>query len=232
MINVELGSFFGSLGPLHERVNVIMLDALNRLPVDVFNLTPDDLYMWPELAVADFPKTRFISTNLVAPDGVKSPARFAVMEIPRSLRGGESIRIGFLGLVAPSTVRPNSKFTALDPREAVTSAKASLQEKVHCWVIIGDFSEQLAMTLAVEHPDVFAVLRMERRFRLYPPKQSGNAVLLSSIERGRYLGRLTMSFDEKGEVVAYEPEFTLLDAKVPENPEFLRVADEVKSQVP
>jgi 2',3'-cyclic-nucleotide 2'-phosphodiesterase (5'-nucleotidase family) len=209
-----------------------MLDALNRLPIDVFNLTPDDLYMWPDLAAADFPKTRFISTNLVAPDGVKSPARFAVMAIPRSERGGEPIRIGFLGLVASSNVRPNSKFSALDPQEAVASVKSDVKEKVHCWVVIGDFSEQLAVTLAAEHPDVFAVLRMERRFRLHPPKQSGNAVLLSSVERGRYLGRLTMSFDEKGKVVAYEPEFTQLDAKVPEAPEFLRVADEVKSQVP
>jgi hypothetical protein len=103
---------------------------------------------------------------------------------------------------------------------------------VHCWVVIGDFSEQLAVTLAVEHPDVFALLRMERRFRLYPPKQSGNAVLLSSVERGRYLGRLTLFFSEKGEVVQYEPEFTLLDAKVPEDPAFLRVSDELKNQVP
>ncbi|HUV13542.1 MAG TPA: hypothetical protein VMY18_07850 [Acidobacteriota bacterium] len=214
------------------KVNPIMLDALTRLPVHVFNLTSDDLHMWPELVTADLPATKLISTNLVAPDDVKSPARFTVIEIPQSKGGEGPIRVGFLGLVAPSTIRPNSKFTALDPREAVASVKANLKEDVHCWVVIGDFSEQLAVTLAAEHPDVFAVLRMERRFRLYPPKQSGNAVLLSSIERGRFLGRLTMSFDSAGKVVAYEPEFVQLDGKVPEDPEFLKLADEVRSQLP
>ncbi len=232
MINVELGSFFDRLGPRMAKVNPIMLDALNRLPVHVFNLTPDDLHMWPELVTADFPETKFISTNLVAPDDIESPARFAVLEIPRSKGSGGPIRVGFLGLVAPTRIRPNSKFKALDLREAVESVKTSVKEEVHCWVVIGDFSGHLAETLAVEHPDVFAVLRMERRFRLYPPKQSGNAVLLSSIERGRYLGRLTMSFDSTGKVVAYEPEFIQLDGKVPEDPEFLKLADEVRSQLP
>ena len=214
------------------KVNPIMMEGLRRIPVQVFNLTPDDLYLWPELAAEGLPDTRFIATNLVAPPGIEPPDRFTILEVPRSVGESGMIRVGFLGLVEPSKIRPSMKFSASDPLEAVTTAKKAVKEKVQCWVIIGDFSEQLAETLAIEHPDVFAVLRMERRFRLYPPKQSGNAVLLSSVERGRYLGRLTLSLDSDGKVTSYEPEFIKLDTKVPEDPEFLRLADETRSQLP
>lgn len=213
-------------------VNPVMLEALKRLPIHVFNLTSDDFNMWPDLVKLDLPETRFISTNLLAPEGVKSPDRFTILEIPQTDGDGKMIRVGFLGLTAPAMFQRNSGYTLVDAREAVDTVKKSVKKKVHCWIVVGDFSEQLAQTLAVEHRDVFAVLRMERRFRLPQPKQVGNAVLLSSVERGRYLGRLTITFDSSGGVKAYEPEFTKLDSQVPEDPEFVRLAEEARNQLP
>jgi 2',3'-cyclic-nucleotide 2'-phosphodiesterase (5'-nucleotidase family) len=210
-----------------------MLKAVETLPIQIFNLTSSDLYHWAALSAASFPKTQIISTNLVPPKGSRSPLpRYAIYEVEIAGGEGRNVKLGFLGVANPAAVRPNSGFRAKKILDAIDEVKAEVMEQADVLIVIGEFRPGVAEELANRHPEVYAVLQLERQFRLIPPKQVNNAVILSSVERGRYLGQLNLQFGAQGDLVSYEPKSIQLDEKVPESAEFLELAEEVNKRIP
>lgn len=232
-MHLDLGNYFRPLGPDSREVNALMLESLSALPIRVLNLAPEDLFYWAELAGAELPSTQVISTNLVPiRRGLKTPARYAVIEIPAAEAGlKRDLRIGFLGLSDPARVKPNSGFEALDPLEAVEQVKGELRDRADFLVVLADLPRSLGARLALQHPEVYAVLLTEKAFRLWEPEMVNNAVILSSVERGRYLGRLTLQVDGTGRIAAIRPDAIELDAKVPEEPAFLERQSEVAARI-
>lgn len=238
LLHVDLGNYFKPLGPHSQAINQMMIEGLRELPMKVLNLTPGDLFMWEELNRIDLPETRVISTNLSPLDrSAKAPDKHAVVEV----RVGESkVRVGFLGVSDPARVKPNSTFTARNPAEAAAEAILQLREAVDFFVVLADVprnngplaKDSPLYRIAMENPQVYAVLSTEKRYLLHRAEQVNNAVILSSVERGRHLGRLTFSFSETGEVTAVKPEYVNMGAGVPEDPEFLRAQRKLESRLP
>lgn len=193
-----------------------MIEGLERLPVDVLNLTPDDLFLWEELRRRELP-TRIISTNLAEASADGLPARYAVVERGA---GPSKIRIGFVGLSNPRRVKPRSGFEAIPPEQAVAQTLPELASRADLIVVLADLPEEEAVRLAEAHEEIDVVLRGEGRFRLGRPRIVNKAVLLNSVERGRYLGQLTVKLSSAGDVDSVQPEFINLDGKVAEDPYF------------
>lgn len=230
VVNLELGSFFLPLGPGSTPTNSFMLDSLDMLPVHVFNLTSDDLFLWKEIAARKFKSTQFLSTNLVAPARYQvKPETSVIVEVPGAGAGGRALKIGFIGFADPASVKPNSGFRAKDPLEAAAAVVPELKGKVDFIVAVGEVSDELAGALAERFPEIYAVLKMSRLFELPTPQQVQNAVVLSSVERGRYLGQLEFSIDSEGKVSAYQPDLIELSRDVPDEPAIQRRVVELKA---
>lgn len=241
VLQVDLGNYFLSPGPHSRPVNELMVEGLRRLPLRVMNLAPEDLYQWEDLSSLELP-TKFISTNLQPRDRDRpAPSPYAVIELPADDLGTRrAVRIGFLGISDPARVKPNSGFLGTDPLQAIADAQAELEGKVDFVIVLAHVdlgpspfqANSLPARIAEAHDNVYAVLVSERRYMLRAPKQVNNAVLLSSVERGRHLGRLTFRLDGEGRVTEVHPEFIELSEKVPEDSYFHRRQLELEAVLP
>jgi len=224
-IHIDAGNYFALPGPDSQAINDLMLQSLDLLPISVMNLGSDDLYQWERIKT--FPG--LISTNLRTRDG-EAPARYLVIETPIAGPNGSTVKVGFLGVTDPGRIKPNSNFIAEDPVRAVAAVKDEVLKEADFLVILADIrrdSEEIPdgsvlYDLASLSPEIYAVLVTEKRFILYPPVQIQNAVVLSSVERGRHLGKLTFGFDAAGNVETVHPEFIELNARVGEVPSLLK----------
>lgn len=223
-IHIDAGNYFALPGPGSQLINDLMAQSLDLLPMSVMNLGSDDLYQWERIKAF----AGLISTNLRTREG-DAPARYLVVETPVAGPDGSTVKVGFLGVTDPGRVKPNSNFLAEDPIEAVAAVKDEVLQEADFLVILADIrrdSEEITSgsvlyDLASLSPKIYAVLVTEKRFILYPPEQINNAVVLSSVERGRYLGKLTFGFDAAGNVETVHPEFIELNAGVGEVPSLL-----------
>lgn len=231
LLHVDAGNYFHPLGPVSAAVNALMLESLSVLPISVLNLAPEDLFLWEELSKLDG-ETQIISTNL-APRGssLPPPARYAVIEVPAEESGlSRPLKIGFLGISEVRQVKPNSGFRGKDPLQAIAEVKQQVLSQSDFLIVLADVkrpagplpSDHLLARIARQHPEVKAVIGTETRFLLHQPELVNNAVILSSVERGRYLGQLTFVLDREGEIEEFRPEFIELKDGVAEDSELLR----------
>ncbi len=227
LIQVDAGSIFAPQGPDANTINEAILKAMEILPLSVMNLGAEDLYLWSELASQQGRDTRIISTNLVPRRAsVKRPDRYAILTLKPGQTGLEKdLRIGFMGIVEPGRVKPNSGFRGQDPVAAIAEVMPELAPQVDFVVVLADYFRKgsaepgsLLHRMASDNDKIYAILTTERQYRLYEPVQVNNAIILSSIERGRQLGRLVFELDEKGQVSGYESDVVDLDRSYPDDP--------------
>lgn len=237
-LQIDTGNYFADPGPESEAVNSLMLDSLRRLPMAVLNLGINDLHWWPDLSRQPVP-TKVISTNLVPRrPGVPAPQRFAVEEttvvgLPRP------VRIGFLGLADPYRVKPNSGFRGLDPLQAVAEIKGEILKEADFLVVLWDTirpqgslpADWIVARLAEQHPEVRLIITTEPRFVIYEPLQLGRATVVSSVERGRFLGEARLTFGPKGELDRITVQFVEMKDGVPEDPALLELQHRLSSRL-
>jgi 2',3'-cyclic-nucleotide 2'-phosphodiesterase (5'-nucleotidase family) len=231
VVHVDAGNYFAPAGAEADRINRLMLESLQRLPVAVLNLGADDAYWWKTWN-GEFPdSTQVVAANLVPRrSGLPTPKPYAVVEQAIPGQPGMTFRIGFIGLVDPLLVKPISGFQGTDPVVAVDRVKKELQGKVDWIVVLVDTirpglnppPQSLLGRLLSAHPDIDLVITTEKRFVKYEPVYVGRTLLLSSIERGRFLGDLKISFDEEGKPAAVDVSFVEMKVGIPEEPELLR----------
>ena len=229
-----MGNYFRPPGPGSDLVNRLMLEGLETMPIRVLNLATEDLFFWKELSRAKLASTQIISTNLVSQDpSLPSPPTHAIVEVPAArVNLNRDLRIGFLGLSNPAQVKPNSRFSALDPIQAVARIKAALVPKLDLLIVLADLPRKEAKHLAQSHPEIDVLILVEKRFVLRPAEKVNNALMLSSVERGRYLGQLLMRFDGFGKISSLDSDFVELKDGVVEEATLLRRQMEVAARLP
>ncbi len=241
LLQVDLGNYFKPLGPESDEINKFMQRGLDELPMDVLNLAPGDLFRWGTLSGSEAGPTQVVSTNLVPTDpSVTPPRRYAIVQIPARRLGIErDLRVAFLGVSDPRKVKPNSGFKGLDPEAAISQVKGETAGQYDFIVVLADVSRNLGplshdsvlYRIANDNPDIYAVLTTEKRYMLHKPEQVNNAIVLSSVERGRHLGQLTLSLTQEGSVEAVEPKFIDLKDDVPADPGLLRSQRELEARL-
>jgi 2',3'-cyclic-nucleotide 2'-phosphodiesterase (5'-nucleotidase family) len=239
MLQVDTGNYFAAPGRNAKPINTYLKESLDRIPLKVMNLGVEDLYWWNEISHISNSPTEFISTNLVPRrSNLATPKRYAIVEYPgKESQTVDPIKIGFLGLVDPQLVKPNSGFRAIDPLEAVRNVKSDLKN-CDFWIVLWDLMRpqrglegSVIEALAEEHEEIYSIITTEKRFVLYEPVQINSAVILSSVERGRYLGRLTFGFNREGEVITVEPEYYEMGEDIPEDQDLAKRARQISRQV-
>ena len=195
-----------------------MRESLEAKPVAVFNLASEDLNIAGGLDLAGLEETAIISTNLIPPEsaGFEVLKKYAVHETV--LSNGWPVKIGFLGVADPRMVKPNSGFSTKDPVEAIGEVLPEIKGKVDLIMVIGEMTEETADKIAGKFPDVYAVLRSERSMRMTRPRQVSNALIMSSVERGRMLGQITLVLDSGKKVASYTYKYVDLNQRIPGNP--------------
>ena len=238
-MQIDLGNYFEKPGPRAGAVNRLLLESLDRFPIQVMNLASDDLHFWQTLH-QQASRTQVISTNLKPRrPSLPQPKLYAIVEIPAVELGlKKNLRIGFLGVTDPGRVRPNSGMKATDPLAAVESVKKAVLEKegADFLILLTDLPRQsnqiepgsLLYQLAQLNPEVAAILNTERRYVLFPPQIVNNAVILSGVERGRHISRLTLSLDESGQVKELDYDTVELKEGVPEDEAWRAKQDTLK----
>ena len=234
VLHVDLGGLFLPLGPHAATVNQEFLKALEQLPLEVVHLSPADLFLWDEIAASRV-WDRFISTNLTPFDSSRRvPRRYRIVEVPGTR--GRPLRLGFVGLSSPRTVRPNSGFRGEDPVQAFEKIKDTVLEKADLLVVLTDIPQRpdqdFHTSLAQAHPEVGVILASEKVYMLHDPVVVNQAVILSSVERGRHLGKLELGVDTRGRVQEAKPEWIQLDENVPDDPHFLSVQETIEGLLP
>ena len=224
IVHVDAGGILMPRGSRAGHVNPEMLNGVRDLPVSVVNLSPADLFLWDEVAASDLGE-RFISTNLSPLDPQRrSPTRYRIIE---TFEGKEVVRIGFLGISDPRKIKPNSGFRGEDPARAVHEIKAEVLKEADFLVVLADIPQQPEEStldqLALDHPEIIAILTTEDVYRLHEPRVVNNAVVLSSVERGRYLGQLKLAIDENGQVLEFAPDFIKMGEGQPQDHHFLEI---------
>ncbi len=228
VMQIDLGNYFEKPGPRATAVNRLMLEGLDQIPIDVMNLASEDLHFWPTLH-QKAPRTQVISSNLKPRrPSLPQPKPYAMVEIRAADLGLEKdLRIGFLGVTDPGRVKPNSGMKAMDPLEAVGSVKKAVLEKegADFLILLTDLPRQssriepgsLLHQLAQLNPEVTAILNTERRYVLFQPQIVNNAVILSGVERGRHLSRLTLTLDKSAQVQEIDYDTVELKEGIPED---------------
>jgi 2',3'-cyclic-nucleotide 2'-phosphodiesterase (5'-nucleotidase family) len=233
-MQVDLGDYFMPLGPGSDVVNQFMKQSLDFLPIQVMNLGSEDLLMWKELSQSKLKTTAIISTNLSQKESsLPPPRRYAVVQIPGQKVGlKKDVRLAFLGLTNPTLLKPNSPFVAQDPIQAVAKIKAEALKNADYLIVLAEVPKPVAIRLAQENPEIYAIMMIERSVIQHTPEQVNNAVLLWSMERGRSLGQLTLELDQNGGISVFKPNMVTLDSTIPDDQALLKRQNEIKAQVP
>jgi 2',3'-cyclic-nucleotide 2'-phosphodiesterase (5'-nucleotidase family) len=242
VLHVDAGNYLQPPGPRAAEINELMIESLEELPIRVLNLATDDLFWWKNLSENRPAGTEVISTNLMPErPHLPSPKKYAVVTIPaEKMSLKKDLQIGFLGLSDPARVKPNSGFRGIDPLQAVASVKEKVLEEADFLIVLADIrrrsreirEESVIRQLAESHPEISVVILTEKRFRLFDPVQINSTLVLSSVERGRYLGRLTMSLDESGTVEGTDSDWIELKEGVPEVPDLRAKGEWINSLLP
>lgn len=238
-LHVDAGNYFADPGPNADAINHLMLNSLDRIPLAVLNLGVQDLHMWPKLAQRQG-KSQIISTNLVPRrSDLQAPRRYAIVEIP--VPGlGRPVRVGFMGLADPQRVKPNSGFRAQEPLQAVAEIKAEVIRQADLLVVLWDTlrpqhnlpEDWIVSRLAREHPEVSMIITTEPRFVQYEPLVVDHTTIVSTVERGRYLGQATWSLDGNGRLQKTAVEFIEMKDGVPEEPGLLEAQRLLSARLP
>jgi 2',3'-cyclic-nucleotide 2'-phosphodiesterase (5'-nucleotidase family) len=241
ILNVDAGNYFEDPGPNADAINAVLKRALVELPVQVSNLGFQDLYWWKELTTEELGETEFISTNLVPIlSNLSAPAKYRVLEVPLSSGGSQhAVRIGFLGITDPGRVKPNSGFKGLDPLKAVRDIKEEVMGQADFLFLLADIirpqgeipNDHVIRQLAEEHSEIYVIVTTEKRFILYPPTQINSAIIVSSVERGRYLGQMKLVFDDTGSLQEISSELVEMKKGVPEDAVFLDSEKRISRQL-
>ena len=195
-----------------------MRDALESNPVAVFNLASEDLNLIASLDFGSLEETDTISANLQPPnnDGFDHLKRYSIQEV--KLANGWPVRIGIIGIADPKMVKPNSGFRASDPLDAIAEVLPDLKGKTDFNLVIGEMSEQTADALAGKFAEIYGVLRTERSMRITRPRQVNNALIMSSVERGRMLGQMTFVLGADKKIVSYTYKYIDLNKGIKDDP--------------
>ncbi|GAB4252878.1 MAG: hypothetical protein Kow00109_28560 [Acidobacteriota bacterium] len=230
VIHIDAGNYLAPPGPDADRVNRLMIRSLEMLPIAAMNLGADDTYWWRKLAPELRARTQLVAANLEPRrDDVPAPGKYTVQEFPIPGREGKAFRIAFVGLVDPVLVKPISGFRGQDPTAALRAVLPELRGKTDWIVVLLDTVRRggvppegsLIRRLVEAAPEIDVLITTEKRFVKYEPVEIGKTLILSSIERGRFLGDLQLFFDEAGRLVDRKVEFVEMKIGVPEDPALL-----------
>lgn len=213
---------------------------------DVANLSPHDLLYAEQLFEkesyrmhgCETPIIRgLISANVRAKDGnYLSPPPYVIKEIsgprfPRRADGKLSWRIGVVGLTEPdqSVSARLSGFKMDDP--LISARRAILQARSQCdlLVVLAYLPEETVFKLLELNPGIDVVIAPRGRWgRSY---QRNHGMVVYADRQTQMLGELRIYVDETGKVKNISDRMTLLDNRIPDDPDAAQLVSAAHEQI-
>jgi 2',3'-cyclic-nucleotide 2'-phosphodiesterase (5'-nucleotidase family) len=242
VVEVEGGYFFfGSMGyPLADLRNEQAVRAYSRFLPDVINLAREDLAYADKLLRRDGLSERLKTTplikNLISANGVFGPdaavpAPYTIKEVagPRIYGGKKKLKIGFVGVAAPSNPGGGIKdATVTDMFEAATRAVLKARKECDVLVIVAHCELALAVRLASENLEADVVIASDSG-GVYNPRRVGNTLVVSAAPGNTQESDLRLYFDKNGQV-SYKFRANDLDALVPVDPAAAAFAEAARAE--
>lgn len=242
VIQVEGGYFFfGSIGyPMADLKNDQVAHALSRFPPEVINLGRDDLSYAQKLLAKEglserikkFPMIKnLISANAVFGTDAEPPLPYTVKEVagPRIYGGKKSIKIGFIGLAAPTN--PGAGVidaTVSNMFQTVTRVVLKARKECDVLVLVAHCDLDSAVRLASENLEVDVVISADSG-GIYNPRRIGNTLVVSAAPGNTQESDLRLYIDKQGQIT-YKFRANDLDTLVPVDPAAAAFADAARAE--
>ena len=242
VIQVEGGMFsYGSGGyPAADLRNDQMARALSRFPQDIINIGRDDLWLAQRLLAREGLSERtqrlpfiknFVSANGVFGPGSVPPASYVIKEIggPRIYGGTKRIKIGFVGVAAPTN--PGGGIidvTVSNIFEATTRTVLKARKECDVLVVIAHCDMNTALKLASENLEADVVIATDSG-GIYNPRRVGNTMVVSAAPGNIQHSDLRIYLDKEGQI-SFKFRATDLDVLVPVDPAAAAFAEAARTE--
>lgn len=242
IIQVEGGLFFyGSVSyPAADVRNDQTARAFSRFPLDVINLGRTDLSYAKQLLSRDGLSERtqrlpliknLISANGVFGPGAVPPPPYLIKEIegPRIYGGKKKLKVGFVGVAAPSS--PGGGIidaTVTNIFEATTRAVLKARNECDVLVIVAHCDMASAVKIASENLEADVVIAADSG-GIYNPKRVGNTLVVSAAPGNIQQSDLRLYLDKEGQV-SYKFRAIDLDVLVPVDPAAQAFAEAARAE--
>jgi len=193
---------------------------------DALALGEREMALGDDFVLKEMPKSGIpvVATNL---DYEGKPAADPEFIIER-----EGIKIGVLGLTIDMTKIGQENWLIRDPFEAVKEALPRLRERVDLIVLLSHLGYRQSVALSDNFQGIDVILVGHQGQRVKTPIAVGGSILTQSGDKGKYLGRLDITFDRKErKVVDFKGELIALDPKIPDDEEMAKLYAEYQEKV-
>ena len=242
VIQVEGGMFsFGGGGYLAADLrNEQVALALSRFQHDVVNLGRDDMAFAQKLLAREGLSERIqrltfiknlISANGVFGPGTAPPPAYLIKEIggPRIYGGVKKIKIGFVGVAAPT--KPGGGIidaTVSNIFQSTTRAVVKARPECDVLVVIAHCDLETALKLASENLEADVIIAADSG-GIYNPRRVGNTLVVSAAPGNIQQSDLRLYLDKEGQI-SYKFRATDLDALVPVDPAAAAFAEAARAE--
>lgn len=202
--------------------------AYSRWPIDVINLSRDDLIYARKLLrkegfeerLAKFPMIR----NLISANGAFSgeemkPAAYSIKELsgPRIHGGKRKLKIGFVGLTEPNApVDGTMDATVRNMFQAATPAVLKARRECDLLILVAHCDLEPALKLAAENLEADVIIAADAA-GFYKPRQVANTMVVTAAPGNTQEGDLRLYIDKDGRV-SFKFRAVDLDELVPSDP--------------
>jgi 2',3'-cyclic-nucleotide 2'-phosphodiesterase (5'-nucleotidase family) len=214
--------------------------AFSRFPPDVINLGRDDLSYAQRLLVKEgltertkkFPMIKnLISANAVFAANAEPPPPYTIKEVggPRIFGGKKKIKIGFVGLAAPTN--PGAGVidaTVGNMFQTVTPFVLKARKECDVLVLVAHCDLASAVRLASENLELDVVIAADSG-GIYNPRRIGNTLVVSAAPGNTQESDLRLYIDKDGQIT-YKFRANDLDALVPVDPAAAAFADAARAE--
>lgn len=167
-----------------------ILKSYQTMGYDAINLSQTDLSLGVPflLEKAKDMKLPFVSSNLIESENGKSLFNPFII---KKIYGNSDHTVGIFGLMnKPQSIRDKKGYSVRDPYSAAREVIGYLKGKTNLIMALSSLSQDMNNKLLEECPEIDLIISTDKRLR--PPTGAKNGYILSSGDRGRYVGRLSV----------------------------------------
>lgn len=225
IFQVDAGGLFNHRVPDAARSRA-MLEGVEKLGVDIINLSPADAAELERLGQAGKVKQpQFVTANVFGPGHKTIAPPFLVR------RASDGTRLVFIGL-SEASVTDTFGYTVENAQEALKRLLPQVAGSADVVVLLAFMPNRDVVDIAANVPGVdMMVSAAEEQFGV-PPYQIGSAWVLQSQYEGRFVGHVGLQVSAEKHLVKPEPNaIAVLDASFADDPEMAALLSHVVKPV-
>ncbi len=170
-----------------------ILRSYQSMAYDAINLSQEDLLFGTSFLLKDLlEEARALKLPLISSNLVSRKTEKPIFS-PFIVKKAGEINVGIFGLMEHSslTQKPDSTYIVKDPYEVAREMISSLKDKVGLIIALSSLSKEKNLKLPEDAPGIDFIISTDKR--THSPIRVKNSYILSSADKGKYLGRLDIT---------------------------------------